>query len=601
MDLFKDFRDRLIGIVAALGESGDLPEGLDVSRIVVEPPRDPAHGDLSTNAAMVLAKPAGVPPRALAERLCELLSAEQGVETAEVAGPGFINLRLADSVWHGCLAAILVAGRDYGASRLGAGRRVNVEYVSANPTGPLHIGHARGTVFGDVLAALLEKTGHDVTREYYVNDAGNQVDSLAFATYWRYLEALGCEDGEGALRRVAPDRKIEYRGEYLIPVGQALAEDRGATLATIREGKIAARPVEDWLLPVRTFAVEAMMTLIREDLALLGVKHDVFTSERALVEAGKVEEALRTLEARGLIYTGVLAPPKGKKPEDWEPRPQTLFRATAFGDDVDRPLRKSDGSYTYFASDIAYHLDKFRRGFRELIDVWGADHGGYVKRMQAATQAVTENGAELDIKICQIVKLLDKGEPVKMSKRAGRFVTLRDLVDEVGRDVVRFIMLTRRNDAPLDFDLTTVREQSRDNPVFYVQYAHARCCSVERMARERMPSLDTSAEALRRANLARLTDESELALIKSLAHWPRTVEAAATTHEPHRLAYYLYDLASAFHTLWTRGSKEDATLRFIVEGDPDLTAARLALARGTQIVLATGLELMGVQPVEELR
>jgi len=501
-----------------------------------------------------------------------------------VAGPGFINIRLDDTIWCRSIATILEQGTNYGRSTVGEGQAVNIEYVSANPTGPLHIGHARGTVFGDVLASLLETVGYDVCREYYINDAGAQVDILAQSAYLRYREALGEDIGE------IPEGL--YPGDYLKSVGAALATEDG--------DKWMDAPESDWLPHVRAYAVDAMMALVRDDLSALGVAHDVFSSERKLVEAGKVGEAFEVLESRDLIYTGTLEPPKGKLPDDWEPRPQTLFRASDFGDDIDRPLKKSDGSWTYFASDIAYHLDKYQRGYANLIDVLGADHGGYVKRMQAATRAITEDKAELDVKLCQIVRLMDNGEPIKMSKRAGTFVTLRELVDEVGKDVVRFIMLTRKNDAGLDFDLSAVKEQSRDNPVFYVQYAHARSHSVMRMAKSAIPDIDLSDSALQAAALDRLTDESELALIRAMGNWPRTVEAAAEAHEPHRLAFYLYDLASAFHGLWTKG-KDDATLRFIIEDDVALTTARLALVRALQTVVGAGLRIFGVDPVEEMR
>lgn len=584
MNLFHDMRGRILELLQGFAADGTLPAGLETARVAVEPPRDASHGDMAVNAAMILAKDAGMKPRDLAALLADRIRALPGVATAEIAGPGFINLRLDRAVWLDCLSAILAEGEGFGRSDAGRGARVNVEYVSANPTGPLHIGHARGTVFGDVLASLLAAAGYDVCREYYINDAGAQVDILARSAFLRYREALG--DDIGAI----PEGL--YPGDYLKAVGSAIAAEDGARWRDAGEA--------EWLPAIRAKAVAAMMDLVRADLAALGVRHDAFTSERALVDAGKVGEALAELESRGLIYTGILEPPKGKAPEDWEPRPQTLFRASQFGDDVDRPLKKSDGSWTYFASDIAYHWDKYRRGFAIQIDVWGADHGGYVKRMQAATKAITGGKAALDVKICQIVRIMDKGEPVKMSKRAGTFVTLRDLVDEVGKDVVRFIMLTRKNDAGLDFDLTAVTEQSRDNPVFYVQYAHARCHSVMRMARTAMPALDISPESLRAANFARLTDESELGLIRAMGNWPRTVESAAEAHEPHRLAFYMYDLASEFHALWTKG-KEDATLRFIIEDDPELTTARLALVRGVQTVIAAGLGIFGVHPVEELR
>ena len=585
MNLFSEYRSRIVQAVDELCSSGVLPKDLDTSRVSVEPPREAEHGDLATNAAMVLAKQAGLTPRDLAEHIAEKLRADAQVTGVEIAGPGFINIRLEPAAWRAVLAEVLAQGDAFGASEFGAGKKVNIEYVSANPTGPLHIGHARGTVFGDALASLLEKAGFEVCREYYINDAGAQVDALARSVYLRYREALGETIGE------IPEGL--YPGDYLIPVGQALAARDGDRWITA--------PEEEWLAPIRQFAIDAMMDLVRDDLATLDVRHDVFTSERSLVEAGRVDEVLENLTARDLIYTGVLEPPKGKKPDDWEPRPQTLFRATDFRDDVDRPLKKSDGSWTYFASDIAYHRDKYLRGFSELIDVWGADHGGYVKRMVAATDAVTEGAARLDVKICQIVRLLEKGEQVRMSKRSGHFVTLRDLVDEVGPGVVRFIMLTRKNDAPLDFDLAVVREQSRENPVFYVQYAHARCHSVMRMAAEALSDLPTDTEALASADLSLLQDEAELELIKFIALWPRTVESAAEAHEPHRLAFYMYDLASAFHSLWTKGSREDPSLRMVRDDSVELTRARLALARATQIVIASGLSIFGVEAVEEMR
>ena len=580
MDIFSDFRQKIVAILEEKIDEGILPEGMNLTRVAVDVPRDPSFGDLSTNAAMVLAKPAGMKPRDLAQLLVDRLASVDDVSSAEIAGPGFINIRLDDQLWWRCLDTVLQVGKAYGDSSIGDGAPVNVEFVSANPTGPLHIGHARGSVFGDVLAALLQKAGYAVTREYYINDAGAQVEVLARSAYLRYREALGDEIGQ------IPDGL--YPGEYLQAVGKALA---------MRDGdRWREAPEFEWLPVVRAFAIDRMMGLVRQDLSALGIKFDTFTSERNLVEQGRVDTVLEGLEKRGLIYTGTLEPPKGKRPDDWEPRPQTLFKATEFGDEVDRPLKKSDGSWTYFASDIAYHRDKYERGFETQIDVWGADHGGYVKRMKAATKAVTEGNADLDVKICQIVKLLDKGEPVKMSKRAGTFVTLRDLIDEVGSGVVRFIMLTRSNDAPLDFDLTKVTEQSRDNPVFYVQYAHARCHSVTRMAQEAFPDLDQDEHA----DLELLGDEAELALIKFLAQWPRTVEGAAQAHEPHRIAYYLYELAAAFHGLWTKG-KEQTDLRFIVESDRALTQARLAMVGGVRTVIASGLELMGITPLEELR
>ncbi len=583
--VFQQFEAVVRDVVEGLAGEGALPAGIETRRVAVEPPRDPRHGDLATNAALALAKEAGRKPRELAEMIAERLAAHEDVAEAEIAGPGFINLRLGDGYWRRQLAAMLVAGEAFGVSTRGAGRRVNVEYVSANPTGPLHVGHARGAVFGDALAALLEAAGHEVTREYYVNDAGAQIDMLARSVHLRYREALG--------ETVSPEDFAElYPGEYLKDVARALVARDGRRWLEAGE--------DDWLPALRDFAAEAMMALIRDDLAQLGITQEVFTSERALVEAGRVQATLDRLAEKGLIYEGVLEPPKGRKPEDWEPRPQTLFRSTDFGDDVDRPLRKSDGSWTYFASDIANHFDKIERGFETLIDVWGADHGGYVKRMKAAVRALSDGAVELDVKLCQMVKLMRQGEPVKMSKRAGSFVTLRDVVDEVGRDVVRFIMLTRKNDAPLDFDLARVTEQSKDNPVFYVQYAHARVHSVLRNALAEIAGLDVSTEALAAAPLDRLTDPGELALIKLLAAWPRQVETAAEAHEPHRIAFYMHDVAAAFHGLWNKG-KEDPALRFIVAEDRALTEARLALLRAVALVIAAGLRIFGVEPVEEMR
>jgi len=570
--------------INALVAAGDLPDDLDRTRVVVGPPREAAHGDIATNAAMVLSKAAGAKPRDLARKLVKRLELGETVARIDVAGPGFINMTLSDAFWRDRLRDILKAGRSYGDSGIGAGRKVNVEYVSANPTGPMHVGHARGAVVGDVLANLLTKAGYDVTREYYVNDAGAQVDILARSAYLRYLEALG-EDIGGIPKNF-------YPGDYLIPVGEALVKKYGETLR--------GAPESAWLADVRIFAVDAMMTMIRDDLAALGVKHDVFSSERALVEAGGVDAVLETLTARGLIYEGVPEPPKGKKTGDWEAREQTLFKATEFGDDVDRPLKKSDGAWTYFAGDMAYHLDKYRRGFADMIDVWGADHGGYAKRIEAGIEALTENGAALDVKLCQMVNLLDDGLPVRMSKRAGTFVKLRDMIDKVGGDAVRFIMLTRRNDAHLDFDFKRVTEQSRENPVFYVQYAHARICSVMRLAAGIFGADAVSMEALRSRNLDILSSDSEIALMKRMADWPRLVEGAAESHEPHRIAYYLGELAGDFHGLWNKG-RDDASLRFIREDEPDLTMARLALLRAAASVIVSGLDVFGVKPVEEMR
>ena len=570
--------------VRGLSEREALPGGLDCSRALVEAPRDPDHGDVASNAALVLAKQAKMKPRDIADLISGELEQHEDVAGVEVAGPGFINLRMKPSFWKTQLAEILESGAEFGVSDLGGGEKVNVEFVSANPTGPIHVGHARGAVVGDVLASLLEKAGYDVTREFYINDAGAQVAQLARSVYLRYREACGETIGD------IPEGL--YPGDYLRPVGEMIAARDGEKWLDQDEAA--------WMETFRDVAVREMMELIKEDLAVLGVRHGVFTSELALQEAGEVESCYRFLLDQDLIYEGVLEPPKGKKPDDWEERQQWLFRSTNFGDDSDRPLKKSDGSWTYFASDIAYHRDKARRGFSNMIDVWGVDHGGDVKRMKAAVAAITEGKGALDVKLTALVNLSDKGEPVKMSKRSGSFVTLRDVVDRVGKGVVRFIMLTRKNDAPLDFDFAKVTEQSRDNPVFYVQYAHARSHSVMRLVKEELPDIDLSTATLAAAPLHRLTDESELALIKQLASWPRMVESAAEAHEPHRCAFYLYDLAAAFHALWNKG-KDDAQLRFIVQDDEELTVARMALVRSVALVVALGLEMFGVEPLEEMR
>jgi arginyl-tRNA synthetase len=588
--LFAEVLDRVRAANAELIATGFLPADTDQSRVLVEPPREASHGDMATNAAMVLAKGAGRKPRELAEAIAEKLRPDALLARVDVAGPGFINLTLTKETWTEELRSVLACGDDYGRSDIGAGAQVNVEYVSANPTGPMHVGHGRGAVFGDALGTLLEFAGYRVTREFYVNDAGAQVDALARSAHLRYREALGEDIG------AIPEGL--YPGDYLKPVGAALAAEHGRALLERSEA--------EWLPLVRAQAVEAMLGEIRRDLAAVKVEHEVFFSERSLVE-GKTDQVAATiagLRAAGLIYRGRLPPPKGQLPEDWEDREQTLFRSTAFGDDIDRPLMKSDGSYTYFASDIAYHKSKFDRGFRTLIDVWGADHGGYVKRMQAAVKAVTGGRADLDIKIVQLVRLFRGGQPVKMSKRAGEFVTLREVVGEVGSDPVRFMMLYRKNDAVLDFDLAKVIEQSRDNPVFYVQYGHARGNSVLRNAREALPELpEGSAERrhrLARAALERLDDAAELAILKRIALYPRLLEGAAAAHEPHRVAFYLYDLASEFHAQWTRG-KDLPHLRFIIQDDPQLTLARLALVQGVVTVLASGLNLLGVKAPEEMR
>ncbi|RDI60107.1 arginine--tRNA ligase [Microvirga subterranea] len=586
MNIFGLFEKRVADALGRLAEAGKIPAGLDASRVVVEPPRDPSHGDLATNAAMVLAKEARMNPRALADLLVADLQDDPRVTKLDVAGPGFINIRLAPEVLHQVLRAAVVDSEGFGRSGQGAGAAVNVEYVSANPTGPMHVGHGRGAVFGDALASLLGFAGYKVAREYYINDAGAQVDVLARSAYLRYREALGQDIG------AIPEGL--YPGDYLKPVGERLAREHGTSLLD--------KPESEWLPLVREVSISSMMDMIRTDLAALNIHHDVFFSERSLQQdnGGEVAKTIDELRSRDLVYMGRLPPPKGQKDEDWEDREQLLFRATAFGDEVDRPLLKSDGSFTYFASDIAYHRSKFERGFATMIDVWGADHGGYVKRMQAAVKAVTDNKGELDVKLCQLVKLLRGGEPVKMSKRAGDFVTLRDVVDEVGRDAVRFMMIFRKNDATLDFDLAKVVEQSKDNPVFYVQYAHARCASVFRQAAEAFPGANFSAQELEKADLSILSDEAEMDLIHRIAQYPRMIEAAAEAHEPHRVAFYLYDVASAFHSLWNKG-KDLPQLRFVNQTDKESTKARLALVHALRGVLASGLAILGVTAPNEMR
>jgi arginyl-tRNA synthetase len=533
----------------------------------------------------------------LATALAGLLRVDPEVIDANPAGPGFVNLRLAPAVWRAVLPAILTAGESYGGSASGAGTKINVEYVSANPTGPMHVGHCRGAVVGDALANLLIKAGYAVTKEYYINDAGAQVTALAWAAYWRYLQAIGTAMTEQEYADAVPGG-LQYGGDYLVPIGEALAREHGTALA--RPDKTIEAP-EVWIDTVRDFTVAAMMRDVREDLELLGIHQDVFSSERSLVDSGAVDAVINRLHADGLIYEGVLDPPKGKLPDDWEPRPQTLFRATGFGDDVDRPLRKSDGGNTYFANDIAYHADKIARRFDVLINVLGADHGGYVKRMDAAVKALSGNHTvRFEAVLCQIVRVMRGGEPVRMSKRAGTYVALRDLLEEVGRDAVRFTMLTRKADAQMEFDLDQAVAQTRDNPVFYVQYAHARCRSVLRGAAETMPPAALDPSALAKVNLDSLGDETEMALIRRLAVWPRTVEAAAAAREPHRIAFFLYDLAGDFHMLWNRG-KDDSTLRFLQADRPAETMARLALVAATAIVIRSGLRVMGVEPVEEMR
>ena len=577
MNLFAEFLQVVREAVTTVGaERGvSLP---DLSKVTAEPPRDPSHGDISTNAAMVLNKAFGMPPKLLAESLAALLRTHKSVAAVDIAGPGFINIRLVASEWPRVLSAILAEGERYGNSTLGGGKKANVEYVSANPTGPLHVGHVRGAVFGDALAELLIACGYDVTREYYINDAGAQVDVLARSAYLRYLEALGETIGDIPAGL--------YPGDYLKPVGQALAAEHGAALKD--------KPEAEWLPIVREQAIDMMMQLIRNDLAALNIRQEVFASEKALHGSGQVKETIAELRARDLVYQGTLPPPKGEVPEDWEDREQTLFRTTGFGDDIDRPLLKSDGSYTYFASDVAYSRNKIQRGFNELIYILGADHGGYVKRLEALGAALKgDRQVDVIVRLCQLVKLYRAGEPVRMSKRAGEFVTLRDVVDEVGPDVVRFMMLFRKNEAPLDFDFAKVTEQSKDNPVFYVQYAHARTCSVLRNAAEEG---FTSAET---PSFELLSDEAELGLVRRMAEFPRLVEAAAQAHEPHRIAFYLFDLAGDFHALWNKG-KDSPHLRFILKEDVKLTETRLAFLKAIRYVLANGLRILGVRPAEEM-
>ena len=580
MNLFADIRAHVIDALTDMVDSGALPGGLSFDNVTVEPPRDPAHGDMATNAAMVLARPAGLKPRDIADALAARLADDPRITSAQVAGPGFLNLRLDPQIWQDVVRAVLTSGGEYGRSVMGQGRSVNVEYVSANPTGPLHVGHTRGAVFGDALASLLDFAGYDVTREYYINDGGAQVDVLARSVYLRYLEAHGQDvafaDGT-------------YPGDYLIAVGEALKARVGD--AYLGQGE------DVWLADVRAFSTEAMMDLIRKDLSALGVRMDRFFSEKSLYDTGLIEAALDNLRDKGLIYEGMLEPPKGKTPEDWEPREQTLFKSTAHGDDVDRPVMKSDGSWTYFAPDIAYHYDKVQRGYDALIDVFGADHGGYVKRMKAAVSALSQGSVPLDIKLTQLVKLFKNGAPFKMSKRAGTFVTLRDVVDQVGSGVTRFHMLTRKNDAPLDFDFDKVLEQSRDNPVFYVQYAHARVTSVLTKAAEAGIAVDDA--ALGAADMRFLDHAAEWALAAKLAEWPRLVETAARSNEPHRVAFYLYDLAAVFHSLWNRGN-DLPQLRF-VQDDPATSQTKIALARACGVVIAAGLGILGVEPAKELR
>jgi len=572
MNLFADIRALVINSLTELTAEGLLPDGLSFDNVAVEPPRDALHGDMATNAAMVLAKPAKSNPRAIAQALADKLSADPRIDTVDVAGPGFINLRLSKNIWGGLVTSILT-DTAFGKSALGAGKKVNVEYVSANPTGPMHVGHTRGAVFGDALASLLDYAGYDVTREYYINDGGGQVDTLARSVYERYREANGLspEIAEGL-----------YPGDYLVPVGQALKEKYGDSLL--------GKPESDWLADFRVFSTDAMMDMIRADLAMLGVKMDNFFSEKALYDTGLIESAIAELKDKGLIYRGTLEPPKGQMPDDWEPREQTLFKSTDHGDDVDRAIQKSDGAWTYFAPDIAYHYDKVQRGYDEIIDIFGADHGGYVKRMKAAVSALSDGKVACDIKLVQLVKLFKNGAEFKMSKRAGTFVTLNDVVEQAGKDVTRFIMLTRKNDASLDFDFDKVLEQSKDNPVFYVQYAHARVCSVLRKA---------EAAGVVLTDTPQFDDPAEITLARKLADWPRQVEIAAKSHEPHRIAFYLYELASDFHALWNKGN-DKPELRFL-QDDLNASSAKIALPRAVAVVISAGLGILGVTPAQEMR
>jgi len=585
MNVYARARSQIVAALQALQAEGALPANLDLTNVEVMAPREAAHGDLASNAALVLAKAARMKPRDIADRLADKLRAWGDIESVAVAGAGFLNLRFAPRFWQAVVAQIIKEEGDHGRVDLGRGERVNVEYVSANPTGPMHVGHCRGAVFGDALANLLAFVGYAVTREYYINDAGAQVDALARSAYLRYREALGEDIGQ------IPEGL--YPGDYLKPVGAALAREHGATLRNL--------PEERWLPLVRDAAIGAMMAMIKNDLAALNVRHDVFFSERSLTSGeDEVKATIEELRRKGLVYQGRLDKPKGHDDAEWEDREQTLFRSTAFGDDVDRALVKSDGSYTYFAADMAYHHNKLARGFRHLINVFGADHAGYLTRVKAAVAALSDGKADLDIKVCQLVRLFRAGEPVRMSKRAGAFVTLREVVEEVGRDPVRFMMLYRKNDAALDFDLAKVLEQSKDNPVFYVQYAHARAASVFRNARQVFPSVSERAPEVVGADLTRLEDAGEIELIRRLAAYPVIIEGAARAHEPHRLAFYLYDLASAFHAQWTRGN-DSPHLRFIQPEDAGLTGARLALIAATKRVIFSGLTLLGVQAPDEMR
>ena len=584
MNVFKKIENDVKNIIVELQNENLLPASVIIDRVEATPTRDAAHGDVATNVAMVLGAQIGKNPKEIAALFVGRLQAMEWIHKVEIAGAGFINMTLSPKVWQSAVLDIIEEGRGYGNSNIGNGKRVNVEYVSANPTGPMHVGHGRGAVFGDALSTLLVKAGYDVTREYYINDAGAQVDKLAESVFLRYKQVCG-EEFNGIPEGF-------YPGEYLVPVAEALHRVHAESLLKQERAQ--------WLPIIRDYTIEAVMEMVKDDLAVIGIKHDVFTSERAITEAGEVEDAMNILSKKGLLYEGVLEPPKGKTPDDWEPRPQTLFKSTEFGDDSDRPVKKSDGSWTYFAPDIAYHYDKCKRRFDWLINVFGADHGGYVKRLKAAVSALSDNQVMIDVKLCQLVKFLRDGEPAKMSKRAGTFVTVREVVEEVGRDVFRFIMLTRKNDAPLDFDFAKVTEQSKDNPVFYVQYAHARARSIRRNAAAEMPQAMEFAKLPTKEILEHLSHPEEIALIRLMCSWPRMVESAAVSLEPHRIAFYLQDLAAAFHGLWNQGNG-DSGLRFIIKDNIKLTAARVALAHGLSLVLASGLMVLGVEPVEEMR
>ncbi|MCQ2914484.1 MAG: arginine--tRNA ligase [Alphaproteobacteria bacterium] len=582
MNIYNEVKKQVLNCLDELVKENVLSGDFTTDKVVAEPPKDEKHGDVATNIALVLSKQAKMSPRDFANVLVKRLETLETVESVEVAGPGFINVTLSENFWTNSLKEIL-DDEDFGKSNMGKGIKKNIEFVSANPTGPMHIGHSRGAVFGDALATLLQKAGYDVTREYYVNDAGAQVDVLARSAYLRYLQALGKEIEE------IPEGL--YPGEYLIPVGKALAEKFGTEFVDKDETV--------WLKTIRDFAINKMLDVIKDDLAALGIKFDIFSSERKFVEGGKVEAVIDFLREKGLVYEGTLPPPKGKEIDDYEPHNQTLFKSTLFGDDVDRALKKSNGFQTYFASDMAYHLDKYQRGFSDMINVWGADHGGYVRRMQAAIKALTDNKGKMDVKLCQMVNLMDNGTPIKMSKRAGKFVTLRDMVDAVGKDVIRFIMLTRKNDAQLDFDVEKVKEQSKDNPVFYVCYAYARSMSVIRKAQEMFKGKDLTNASLAKKNLSLLKDKDEVALIRLLMQLPRQLENAASAHEPHRIAYYLNDVAAAFHSLWNKG-RDNVTLRFLDEENEELSMARLALVSATAKIIKFGLDIFGVNPPQEM-